>query len=199
MNVPTVDEYFARKSVAAAMSTSPTPYPYQVYRQPVRSSSGPLQLPEGAIIDMAQSGPGGVTFNLPIVWQSDPAAPASPPVRPPDIAITFSPNGSVEYLVNENLSPAKRIIEPIALLVGKREKVLLVPAGKWTADASLSLTPAQYREKYNFKDPDNFWVVINPTGSVVTGEVAVSTDVDYFKSLEQSRSLARTGENAGAR
>ena len=41
---------------------SPPGVTYQVFRQPVRSTTAPLQLPDSIVVDLAASGPGNKTF-----------------------------------------------------------------------------------------------------------------------------------------
>jgi hypothetical protein len=142
-----------------------SPVPYKIYRQPVGAPGGtvtttkshapPLQLPARAIVDLEFS---GVDPSAPFIstapavssfWQA-----AASPTQP--VAILFSPNGSLEGFYYEGT--AYRTMQPIYLLVGKRER-----SPSSTAENNI----------YNPMDLDNIWVIINPqTGLVTTAEVS---------------------------
>ena len=85
--------------------------PYQIIRQPVRSSSPPFQLPEGAVIDMDGSGEDTERF----ADNSDP------------VVITFAPGGALDKIyhveLGEDTQVGHRITGPIHLLIGRRENV----------------------------------------------------------------------------
>jgi prepilin-type N-terminal cleavage/methylation domain-containing protein len=70
------------------ISTDPTyaKLQFQVFRQPLRSSTQPLTLPTGTVIDLAYSGIGktGTEMNGPTV----------------DAVITFNPSGSIDRVLN---------------------------------------------------------------------------------------------------
>jgi hypothetical protein len=181
-----------------------------------------LQLPEGAIVDIPLTGHGDTLPGSPCVGATGPdyAAVLTAGVRPPDFAIVFSPNGSVErtnYLPypttpNPPTSPiVGRSTAPVTIMIGKREKLIpttgtaaspVSVATQFETDA-MSMPADAQRRKYNFKDPDNFWVIVNPSGTIVTGEVAASTPSGpgpYFADcLKQSRNIARSGANVGGR
>jgi hypothetical protein len=174
--------------------------PYQIFRQPVRSASGPIQLPEGAVVDMSLTGHGIDAFALDN-WGTTTAA-----GRPVEFVIMFSPDGSVDrtnYLLTTGTALG-RTTDVISIMIGKREKVIPSdhtggPIRTQFRDNSPGMTEQGRIATYNFKDPDNFWVVVNPSGTIVTGEVGATTKADFFDALADSRRIARTGENVGGR
>lgn len=82
-------------------------FAYQIFRQPVKSSSAPLELPAGAVIDLEKSGYGTSDTSF--------AGGISP------IIVTFEPNGSVDrvWSGSGSLPP----METIHFLIGKVEQV----------------------------------------------------------------------------
>jgi type II secretory pathway pseudopilin PulG len=145
------------------------PVPFQIIRQPVRSAASPFQLPAGAVIDLDASGEDQELFGqnqLPVI-------------------ITFTPEGSVDYIhhgeqsaaANSPLVWAKhRVTGPIHLLIGKRENVPAV----------------QNPGNENWRDLTNIWVSINPrNGRTSTAEMAVSTSTAPVASLSEARRFAR--------
>jgi type II secretory pathway pseudopilin PulG len=128
-------------------TTASQPMSYTIRRQPVKTAVSPLQIPAGAVVDLSASGSDSGST----AWDSG----ALP------VFIVFSPNGSVEgYTVcipnDGQYTPA---VEPVFLLVGKREKV----GGD------------------NLADLDCVWVAVNPhTGMVTSAEthdLAKSSDL----------------------
>jgi type II secretory pathway pseudopilin PulG len=142
-----------------------SPMIYRILRQPVKGGAQPLQLPRGAVIDLADSGtdsggtlaPSGTSDATPVV-------------------IMFSGNGTLEGVYVWGVGQV--VIEPIYLLVGKRERI---PAG--AAEDGLA----------NRRDGTNFWVAIHPQGLITTAQVVPSDN------LAESRRLAREGLATGGR
>lgn len=77
--------------------------PFQIYRQPIRVTSQPLQLPTGTVIDLAFSGVGYSGYEL--------------NGGTSDIAIMFQPNGAVEQVYGASFN----IPGTIHLLVGRTD------------------------------------------------------------------------------
>jgi prepilin-type N-terminal cleavage/methylation domain-containing protein len=81
--------------------------PYQIVRQPVKSAAVPLQLPEGAVIDLLNSGVGSNAF-------------AANDVAP--VMLTFSPTGATEYVYFQG-QPGQRLTGAVHFLIGRSEAV----------------------------------------------------------------------------
>lgn len=167
----------------------PTPWPsmapsspvsYQIFRQPVRTSDQPLQLPDGIVIDLLQSGIGlnnAVAFGALGV----------------DPIITFTPNGSVGHVIT---TQAQRVTSPIFLLMGRRELM----------DDVATINGGGTFEDKNFTDSDtnpnnlylqNFWITIgSQTGLVTTSEMATNPSPGIFA---DARAIAVTSQSIGGR
>ena len=145
--------------------------PYTIHRQPTKSAATPLQLPSGTIIDLAHSG----TDTNPNWFSLGIGQP---------VTIMFSPNGGLDSVYVNNVPNS--VIDPVYLLVGKREQVAVAEAGDPdnTPDSDLA----------NFQIYTNFWIAIHPqTGLVTTAEVAANT------SVAESRQFAREAQSMGGR
>lgn len=149
---------------------------FQIYRQPLRSSAAPMQMPEGSVVDLAASGVGlgnsfsnafttAVTFN---------------PV------ITFSPTGAVDYVGVPTLT---RPNNPIFFLVGRRD---LMP------DASKTGFDENMYDAISLQHLSNFWVSIG----YQTGHVSVTENMAAGRAaadFANARQFARTGQSVGGR
>jgi hypothetical protein len=126
------------------------PVAFAVSRQPVRTAIAPLQLPRGTAIDLAWSGTPSFLFR---------------PVDTASVRIMFSPNGSLDRLWASGLPEGSRVIEPIYLLIGRRDRVPLERAAPFTSPAEDG--------RANLEEPSNLWVAVQPqTGSTITEKVA---------------------------
>jgi hypothetical protein len=152
--------------------------PFQIIRQPLRSSAAPLQLPEGAVVDLVNSGmTTSGTFG---------AALAFNPI------ITFAPNGGVDQVTDGPAGQFRRPTGPMFLLVGRRE---LMPDIKSTDQNLFDPTPAS-------QHLSNFWVMIAPqSGQVTVAENAQNQGpiVDPMNHLQNARSFAAGGQGTGGR
>ncbi len=92
--------------VASAASGWHTPY--QIYRQPVKSATPPLQLPAGSVIDLAYSGTAGDTFQDELPTSPTNLQTAFPTDKRP-IIVTFNKSGRSKICT----SWGKRIRLPI--------------------------------------------------------------------------------------
>ena len=161
--------------------------PFQIIRQPVRSSATPLQLPEGTVVDLICSGVGSaVTFGAlstnPLNWPTMPPVPFNP-------VILFSPNGSVASVTTAGA--AVRPSGPIYLLIGRRDLMADVAASS---------------DDENLFDPkpvpinaylSNFWVTVaHQTGQVSVAENARTMN---FTDITGARVFAQTPQSAGGR
>jgi hypothetical protein len=140
--------------------------PFQIFRQPIRSSVEPLQLPEGIVIDLAVSGMSTQVFDT-----------SMNPV------ITFAPNGGIDMLYDGSFTGHP--LGPIFLLLGKREQVL-PPAGY----AANSVWSSSSFPQHNLLDLNSFWITITPqTGQVSTSE-NTSNSGTSLTDLTNARALA---------
>ena len=157
--------------------------PFQIIRQPVRSSATPLQLPEGTVVDLMNSGvtTGGVfppAIVPPPMWSMMPPVPFNP-------VIMFSPNGSVASVTTA--AAPFRPLGPIYLLLGRR-------------DLMADVTPSGEDENLVDAKPtnlhlSNFWVTV----AHQTGQVSVSENAQNTGIVDVARTFAQTGQSAGGR
>ncbi len=170
----------------AAPLPTPQPTTYQVFRQPVRTSSPPLQLPEGIVFDLSISGSGAMLFNTQVYTDPIGTLPVPAPIVRFDPQIIFSPSGRVEWVTN-NAGQLMRPTDPIFLLLGRRE--LMFDVASRGTDArdivfqNLS-APAPIATPTDRMPPvQNFWVVVgHQTGQVNTSEVAPHVQ-DYTNAM----------------
>jgi type II secretory pathway pseudopilin PulG len=149
----------------------PATVTYQIFRSPTmtKSSATPLQLPASTVIDLDAS---GIDGNAPFGGAYD-------------VAILFSSNGSV-YGVSYAGQALNSVVQPIFLLLGKRERV---------GNPYLTLNN-NVTTQTNDQDLTNLWVVVNPqTGLVTSGEIGA----DNGTRLIGSRSLARDAQSMGGK
>jgi hypothetical protein len=174
-------------------TTPPLPVAYgagvsfQIIRQPVRSSATPLQLPEGTVVDLMNSGvpPSNV---FPPMVVPPPMWPTMPPV-PFNPVIMFSPNGSV-HSVTTAAAPF-RPLGPIYLLIGRRDLMADVTASG--GDENLFDPRVTPENAYL----SNFWVTIaHQTGQVSVAENARTMS---FTDITAARVFAQTPQSAGGR
>lgn len=165
----------------AAPLPTPQPATYQIFRQPVRTSSPPLQLPEGIVFDLSVSGARLARFNS--QPYSDPVGtlPVPAPVVLFDPQIIFSPSGRLE-LVSDSTGKLTRSTDQAFLLLGRRELMFDVASRQDAKDIvfqNLSAVPVPPNQRP--APADNFWVVIGGQGAVSTAEVAPNFQ-DYTNS-----------------
>jgi hypothetical protein len=162
-------------------STLPT-YPYQIIRQPIKASDAPLQLPEGAVVDLNWSGVGDNGL-------------ITSPSTPPPVQVVISPDGKVSAIYGfDGMVSAQQPTGPIHFLIGKPEKAIV--GGD---------TSAKDNVVFNYQDGNNLWVSIGPqTGLVSTAEVA-RTSVTLGASSTwsgdgfNSRAIAKSFQSMGGR
>ncbi len=178
-------------------------------RQPVPSAAPPLQLPNGAVIDLPASGlgAGGYEFR-PLDTDTDDTNPMRDN-RP--VIILFSPNGSVERIYwGRDRSKAVRgsyATLPISLLVGRRENIVS-SLGRLDLTEDPLLTPEQTTQ-LNVLDLGNVWITLNPQSGLVgvteNAVVVPPVDFDYnnpihrANALFRARDIAREGQSMGGR
>ena len=187
--------------------------PFQIYRQPVRSSQRPLQFTPGGVIDLALSGTDGAT-GFDMFRHGDPNDALANGNRPA-VMIMFAPDGSLS-VVYSNGQIVPNTGSPIYLLVGKQELVGL--------SGNNTLTDRKPDEPlYNYQDPNARWIRIEPsTGHVTVAETVPPAVTTYWACYDYgnvppaapnpplaseysylggevlaSRDLARSGESIG--
>lgn len=174
------------------------PVPFEIFRQPMSASTGDLQLPSGAVIDLEFSGTDNQAIIPGLGWphsaedEAQGVLAASSPV-----IIMFSPNGSVDRVIyyehlradgepheQDDITFQRReitLVDPLYLLVGKRERV-----------------PSEWGRE-NWRNTTNLWVALNPqSGLVTTAEVAAPED-EALGDFYESRDLVRKALSMGGR
>ena len=150
------------------------PVPYEIFRRPTLTMANPLQLPSTTVIDLRDSG----TDDAPQWLKS--SGPGDE-----EIIIMFSPNGSVHrvYLGGQPIA----VTQPIYLLVGRREQMLIQQPGNPGTDPDELLL--------NYQILSNLWVTLNPqTGLVTCTQMATTTAQD---DVAGARRYAREAQSMG--
>jgi type II secretory pathway pseudopilin PulG len=159
-------------AVNVPQNYSTTGAPFQIFRQPIRSSAPPMQLPEGVVVDLVSS---GVTisgaFGTPLTYNP---------------FFTFSPNGAVDYV---GIPGPTRPLGPLYFLVGRRELMPDINPN----DLNLfdpNVTPKNQHLL-------NFWVAVDyQTGHVSVTENALNAAT---KTVQGARAFAQTRQSVGGR
>lgn len=162
---------------------------YQVFRQPTRTATAPVQLPAGIVIDMNYSGDdtgpfvvrdrsvGGFTGTD---YENDPYVGALVPTFG-SVAVIFSPNGSVEKLYRHDSTGTLysiRPTSPIHFMLGERARVPVTVVETHADIQTVEGDAEAQLEAFNYQDLDSFWVSINPSsGKVDSTENAVATPI----------------------
>jgi len=209
INADEIEITFYRSGYPTPARTPPgsAGVPYQIYRQPEKTSEAPLQLPDSIVIDLTWSGPGSGFFQ-----RSDPpvlTTPSPPRVYPPTrpVIFTFNQSGSLDYMYDTG-DPPVRVTSPIHFLVGKREKVpapdnpLIGSDDEPEDDYVYTDAPDVQAEKHNWKDMENLWVSVQPhTGMVTTSNVASVVDKNWLPDalVPATRRFATDSRSIGGR
>jgi len=188
----------SKKWILVSDSPMPTafpfnqPLPFQIYRQPVKSSERVLVLPTRTMIDLMSSGIGaypqrGDAFFAPLNWDSGDAdygkaidlnAKIGAGAAEKPVLIMFAPNGSVSNVYQPYANTAGTVwqwgqltpTDMIYLAIGPR---IQAPT---SADMSNAAWPTFFRESdgvMTWEDLGNMWITINPvTGMIQTAENA---------------------------
>ncbi len=176
---------------------------FQIFRQPLRSSDTPMQLPEGIVIDLMYSGEGlagywgdPLTINLPPSFPP-PNWTTNPPV-PYDPVITFTPGGSVGHVGTTAMA---RPTGPIYLLLGRRELVpdvaRIKPGNTVPEDKNIFDSDTPEPENLYLR---NFWISIgHQTGLVTTAENTTNPGPGVAGFMQSARAIARTAQSLGGK
>jgi type II secretory pathway pseudopilin PulG len=189
-----------------------TGVPYQIIRQPTRSSTAPLQLPEGIVVDLVCSGMGAAgTFNQANYSGMTGSTPPAPIVLF-DPVILFSTSGRVEAVSQGAIGILGHPNDAIYLLLGRRELMYDVVAKNQPQDiVDQNLSPVPATAGVPPTPPPHFWVSVGyQTGLVTVAEVAANCQ-DYAPmapmtlasvvqtALGQARQFARQSQSVGGR
>lgn len=190
--------------------------PYQIIRQPQKSASGALQLPEGTVIDLNYSGDVNTPFQPRFVagdtanglaanafrgtaldYFGTPLDPSNPSidVDTKPIIMMFNPDGSMEQLYHRIFDSgsqtwmwmSERPFNTIYFLVGKREKVPI------TVNIPKTFDTWQNQMNYNYADPTNLWVAVIPrTGLIVSAEASLMLVQSNYATLIDAKAQVAT-------
>jgi len=213
------------------------PVPFEIFRGPRKSSAAPLQLPARTVIDLAASGfdaPFPPPGNLGAKEEADhnpnnssfapfEVAPSTQLTDP--VIIMFSPNGSLDevycgYYEWDAIGGAPlyqygqwTVVDPIYLLVGKRERVEAPAAPNQFLDVLDAKTQVGLDEDQNWESPDSLWITIRPqSGMVSVAEnyvddrddpnhlpSSIPQDKHWWDWFHHARTFAREAESLGGR
>jgi len=171
--------------------------PYQIFRRPEKSSSAPMQLSTGAVIDLSMSGFGLAEENI-----FDKTTISGVISEVESVAILFGPSGEMtRVLVNRvqtdpNASPPKWPItipimptDTLHLLIGGIDGVLLDDIANVNVGDDLET---------NIENPDNLWVSIgHQSGRATTAENGWTQGSPL--SMPLARQFAQSSEAMGGR
>lgn len=178
--------------------TASPPVPFVVCRQPVPSSVAPLQLPRNTVLDLWYSGTASTPFSNTTTTST------STPIT----TILFNSTGAVDQVAAHNLGGSIRALEPIYLMVGRRDRVNpdVTDTVTYTEQGVAIPQPRPVAEdgRTNLADLTNLWVAVNPqTGYVTCAEMANGLTTDdhgnEFFYLPLSRQFAREFQSMGGR
>lgn len=177
-------------------------YPYQIFRRPQKSSSVPLELPSGAVIDLSNSGfglRGPYTDLIRLRYANGP------------VMVIFDPSGRMIGVGGVGLSVPPT--DTLHLLIGELDK--LAASGKASPLSSVddSVDPPQEIEikiNENLESSGSLWVSIgHQAGRVSTAENAwIAPDLGppppdprppIDKCLATAREFAQSGQSMGGR
>ena len=172
--------------------------PYQIFRRPQKSSSTPLQLSSGAVIDLSMSGFGLAEENI-----FDRTMNSGVISEVESVAILFGPSGEMtRVLVNRiqtdtNASPVTQTpititnmpTDTLHLLIGGIDGVLLDDIANVNVGDDLET---------NIENPDNLWVSIgHQAGRATTAENGWTQGSPL--SMPLARQFAQSSEAMGGR
>jgi type II secretory pathway pseudopilin PulG len=156
---------------------------FQTIRQPVRSSSQPLQLPDGIVVDLINSGVAGTGGGV------------FPPALGFNPIFTFAPGGALDY-VDATGTGLARPTGALYLLIGRRDQMPdVAPSGRLPA-------PNAPTAIGNLNDPDGIWITVGyQTGLVASAENAVTgTNISFATAnIATARFFAQQAQSMGGR
>lgn len=183
-------------SDSVAIVGSPLPptgsYPYQIFRKPEKSSSMPLELPLGAVIDLSNSGLG---VNRPYTDLIRLRAATGP------VTVIFDPSGRMIGLSGVGLSDPPT--ETLHLLIGEVDRLAAPGEASPLLSIAYSGIPSEtigFNE--NLESNDSLWVSIgHHVGRVSTAENAwiagTVPPASFDEGLRAAREFAQSGQSMG--
>ena len=133
--------------------------PYKIWRWPVKSGAGDMQLPSPTVIDLTWSGNDPVGSVGSPTWTIQ-TPPATAPALPTPVIIMFAADGRIDWVSNYGSPGGQPATTPIYLLVGMRNKVF-----DNHTDPNIANT--------NLNDFNSLWVSIDAaTGLIVVADPA---------------------------
>lgn len=143
-------------------------YPFQIIRQPVKSSAAGYQLPAGTVVDLSVSGDDSFFHGL---FARAPLQGELAETRP--VVLLFAPNGSVARAWQPVQGSAQvATFQPtttVQFLIGRRDGVGVGPK-------TVETTPPD--ELPNWRDVSNFWVSVSSQNGMITSNPNGQVDVD---------------------
>jgi len=163
---------------------------FKVVRDPRPTMTAPIGLPQGAVVDLEWSGTDAADGLFALGW---------------NVTVMFSPDGSVDYVENNGrYSPS----DTIYFLIGRWDRIPALGIEQVDpSDPNSEWRPLVEDRLWNYEDPTNAWVSINPTSGLVT-TTEVNPPLDYLvgdeiypaEMLYESREFARMSKrNIGGR
>lgn len=138
-----------------------TTFPYQIVRRPTRTSAVPIQLTEGAVVDLSVSGIGTDFFGF--------GSSVTDPV-----ILMFSPGGSISDVYLNGVSVGSTS-QPVSFMIGRSDGV--AQHNVISPNNSENVSFDNTRTIWNLRDLNNLWVSVGgQTGMVSTSENARITD-----------------------
>ncbi len=154
--------------------------PFEILRQPVKSSINPTILPTNApasVVDLTQSGVGNSTHADAFGHGSD---------RKP-VVVTFTPSGTVHQVIHYDDNDLE-IDQPTAMIY------FLVRLRK---EEGLVVNGFPFNAATAYKDLSAYWIAINPTTGLVSVASVNSDSASPPGSLTESRKAATQGRIEG--
>ncbi len=157
---------------------------FKIIRQPIRVATSPMELPEGVVVDLINSGVGNGTIPLN----------ATPPVIDWDPVVLFNTGGAMisTSFTSAQLTP---IVQPLFLLLGKRELMPDVSVSGLDENLYEPNTAAPKNEYLK-----NFWISIGyQTGMATVAEMAANAGTPASSEISKARQFAKSGQSTGGR
>lgn len=160
------------------------PRPYVIHRLPVKTSTEPIQLPSGIVIDLEGSGDGSDYYG----FFHDPLRPFPldrdgnpiPNDNNDPVIILFAPDGTLsEIYRNAGLDSISKVY-PLPLIYSPQGAIHLLVGRRENVNESRSDQSFTENNKANWVNLESMWVSISPqTGRVVTNENAKVSESNY--------------------
>ncbi|MCP4194085.1 MAG: prepilin-type N-terminal cleavage/methylation domain-containing protein [Planctomycetaceae bacterium] len=207
----TVPPQTPRPMTPARYLNSTTGTTFEIFRQPIKSASSPIEMPNNTAIDLSVSGFADLNTGTPSLTKFREMSPEY------DIAIMFSPDGGIDHIFFISHEPniptfAVRPASNISLLIGRSDKVGrdLQKATNITNDAAQNVTGPMGLA--SLEEKANIWLTIaSHSGRVSSAEnagISLATmntilanpgAFDARSLIGECRQYADTGQSMGGR